>query len=111
VSSQSLATDVELRALIEADVESAIPHGAALLAFASALVLGEAGPLDAARERLLREMGEAALVDAAGVASNFQRMVRIADGTGIPLGEGLETRSQDVRAELGLERFRKENMR
>ena len=45
------------------------------------------------------------MVDAAGVASNFERMVRIADSTGIPLGDGLETFSAEVRAELNLERF------
>ena len=51
-------------------------------------------------------MGVAALIEAAGVASNFQRMVRIADSTGIPLGEGLEQRSEEVRAELDLDRFK-----
>ncbi len=54
-------------------------------------------------------MGSEAVVDAAGVASNFERMVRIADGTGIPLGESLAARSQSVREELDLERFREGN--
>ena len=45
------------------------------------------------------------MVDAAGVASNFERMVRIADATGIPLGEGLEEFSSEVRLELGLDRM------
>jgi hypothetical protein len=34
-------------------------------------------------------------------------MVRIADGTGIPLGESLAARSEPVREELDLERFRR----
>ena len=46
------------------------------------------------------------MVDAAGVASNFERMVRIADSTGIPLGDGLEEFSSEVRLELGLDRLR-----
>jgi len=50
-------------------------------------------------------MGEDAMIEAAAVASNFQRMVRIADATGIPLGEGLESRSREVRADLNLDRF------
>ena len=41
---------------------------------------------------------------AAGVASNFERMVRIADSTGIELGDLLEQASADVRTALGLER-------
>ena len=49
-------------------------------------------------------LGPAAMVDAAGVASNFERMVRIADGTGIELGDQLNQFSADVRATLGLER-------
>ncbi len=49
-------------------------------------------------------LGAAAMVDAAGVASNFERMVRIADATGIELGDQLEQSSADVRATLGLER-------
>ena len=39
-----------------------------------------------------------------GVASNFERMVRIADSTGIELGHLLEQASADVRTALGLER-------
>jgi len=42
------------------------------------------------------------MVDAAGVASNFERMVRIAGSTGIELGDRLERGSADARAELGL---------
>ena len=46
------------------------------------------------------------MIDAAAVASNFERMVRIADSTGIPLGERLETMGRGVIDELGLERLR-----
>jgi hypothetical protein len=51
-------------------------------------------------------MGVAAMVDAAAVASNFERMVRIADGTGIPLGDRLESLARPVVEELRLERLR-----
>jgi hypothetical protein len=44
------------------------------------------------------------MIDAAGVASNFERMVRIADATGIELGDWFEQRSAGVRAVLELER-------
>jgi hypothetical protein len=39
------------------------------------------------------------------VASNFERMVRIADATGIHLDERMESLSQEVRDALHLERF------
>ena len=76
------------------------------MAFAEAIAGRRADALDAARSAVVAAMGEEAMVDAAGVAANFERMVRIADATGIPLGEGLETFSRDVRQELDLDRFR-----
>jgi hypothetical protein len=45
------------------------------------------------------------MVDAAGVASNFERMVRIADATGIQLDARMAAVSQEVRDTLQLERF------
>ena len=41
--------------------------------------------LNVARAILINELGAEAMVDAAAVASHFQRMDRIADATGIPL--------------------------
>ena len=60
--------------------------------------------LAAARARVVSEVGTEQMVDAAAVASNFERMVRIADSTGIELGEMLEAASAKVRDALGLER-------
>lgn len=53
---------------------------------------------------MVEALGPEAMIDAAGVASNFERMVRIADSTGIELGDLLEQASADVREALGLER-------
>lgn len=87
-------------------VASGVPSGEVLVRFAEAIVAENDEAISLARDAVIAEMGAEAMVDAAAVASNFQRMVRIADSTGIPLGEGLETISREVRAELGLERFR-----
>ena len=78
-------------------------HGAELVAFAEAIVTG-AQPLAQSRAAVVEALGPEAMVDAAGVASNFERMVRIADSTGIELGDLLEQASADVRDALGLER-------
>ena len=78
-------------------------HGAALVAFAEAIVTG-AQTLAGSRTTVVETLGPAAMVDAAGVASNFERMVRIADSTGIELGDLLEQASADARTALGLER-------
>jgi hypothetical protein len=82
-----------------------VAHGAELIAFAEALVAHDEPALATARAALVGAMGAAATVDAAGVASNFERMVRIADGTGITLDGPMARASDELRAELGLQEF------
>jgi hypothetical protein len=84
---------------------SGIPGAKALLAFTEAVVRGGEEELADARARLLDELGAACLVDAAAVVGNFERMVRIADATGIPLDSPVEALTQDLRSDLGLEAF------
>ena len=100
---------MDVQALADPAVESGVPHGRALLEFASAAA-GVAGADDAhlarTREALRSEMGDAGVADAAAVASNFERMVRIADAIGIELGGWMESFTADVRADLALERLR-----
>ena len=76
-------------------------HGAERAAFADDIV-HRADTLPRTRATVVEALGPAAMVDAAGVASNFERMVRIAGSTGIELGDRLERGSADARAELGL---------
>ena len=78
-------------------------HGPELVAFAEAIVT-EAETLAPSRAAVIEALGAEAMVDTAGVVSNFERMVRIADSTGIELGDRLEQGSADVRDALGLTR-------
>ncbi|MCY4190053.1 MAG: alkylhydroperoxidase-related (seleno)protein, partial [Rhodospirillaceae bacterium] len=55
-----------------------------------------------AREALQREIGDAALVDAAGVLAIYDAVVKIADATGIPLEEAKAEMSADFRDDLGI---------
>lgn len=97
---------VDLRAVTQGGGSpSGLPGGDALTAFAEASVRGEPGATRSARECVRRELGDAATVDAAGVIGNFERMVRIADGTGIPLDRTVALVSADVRADLGIDAF------
>jgi hypothetical protein len=84
---------------------SGIDHAETLLAFAEATVKGSDTELARARTRLQDELGPECLVDAAAVVSNFERMVRIADSTGIPLDTPVNVMSEDLRADLGLNAF------
>ena len=98
---------MNLAALIdhEAAATSGVEHGNLLIAFAEAMVGEDDGTLTHVRHAVIEGMNPAALVDAAGVASNFERMVRIADSTGIQLDERMAVLSQEVRDTLQLERF------
>ena len=78
-------------------------HGPELVAFAEAIVT-DAQTLAQSRAAVIEALGAEAMVDAAGVVSNFERMVRIADSTGIELGDRLEQGSAAVRDVLGLTR-------
>ena len=95
-----------MRALADPEVESGVPNGRALLAFATATAGDDDARLARAREALRAEMGDAGVADAAAVASNFERMVRIADATGIELGGWMDSFTEDVRADLSLDRLR-----
>jgi len=84
---------------------SGVPHEHTLVVFAEAMVSDDEDALVRSRQRILERLGPEALVDAAAVASNFERMVRIADSTGIPLDSFLDEMTADIRADLNLVRF------
>ncbi len=107
VSAQQTGTAVDLQGLNgdAAGAATGIEWGAELMTFAEALARRDEAGLARARQVLLERAGPAVLVDAAGVAANFQRMVRIADSIGIPVDDMDNAIGQAVRAELNLERF------
>ena len=84
---------------------SGVEHGHLLIAFAEAIVRDDEAVVTHARHAVIEGISPEAMVDAAGVASNFERMVRIADATGIPLDARMAAVSQEVRDILQLERF------
>lgn len=109
-----------LRASVEADGSGAdlravtggvdasdgrVPDADVLVPFAEAVVGRHAEEIVRAREALLGRMGAEALVDAAGVVGNFERMVRIADATGIPLDSPVAAMTADIREQLGIDAY------
>jgi len=107
-SSKLEGTEVDLSALTANEIKatSGVAHSDVLIAFADAIVAANDQVLQHTRHSVLEAMGAEAVVDAAGVVSNFERMVRIADSTGILLDDRMARASQDVREALDLERFR-----
>ena len=89
----------------ESAEESSVPAAGALVGLVEASLSDDAGDADEARARVRRELGSAALVDAAAVIGNFERMTRIADSTGIPLDAPVNVMTESIRAELGIDDF------
>ncbi len=97
---------VDLGAVTGGDAaDSGVKHAGELVRFAEAIVGGEEDEIASARGALCSVVGDAGMIDAAAVAGNFQRMVRIADGTGIPLDTPVKLVSADLREELGIDAF------
>ena len=107
VSATTTETDIDLQG-INGDADAAaqgIPFGPELMRFAEGVATRDAAALAKARQELLDNAGPTVLVDAAGVAANFQRMVRIADSTGIPVDDMTSPMGSEVRDALALDRF------
>ena len=82
-----------------------VPNSRELLQFANACMGVEGADPESARQALVDSMGAAAMVDTAGVISNFQRMVRIADAIGIPSDGPMQVMSEDLRDQLGINQY------
>ena len=73
--------------------------------FVDAFMARDDKQLAVARQKLVDAMGAASMVEAAAVACNFQRMVRIADSIGISVDEVRFEQTVEIREQLGLNDF------
>ena len=75
-SAQTSGQDVDLAVVVEGgSVPTNVPGGKGLLAFAETCLGDDAKAIADARQQVADELGEAPMIDAAGVIANFQRMV------------------------------------
>lgn len=82
-----------------------MPHAAVLLEFAESVLGGDARRRAAARAAVHAALGPAGLCDAAAVVASFNAVVKLADGSGIPLEDWKGAATVDLREQLGLERL------
>ena len=80
-----------------------MPEGEVLVEFSNAVMADDEARLERARQGVRDALGEAASVEAAAVAANFNQMDRIADSTGIPLDGGPPM--IEVGKQIGTDRF------
>ena len=88
-----------------AEKTGGIPAEKELIAFADAVLGHDTAAIASARSQLRQVCGIEGLVDAAAVVANFQRMVIIADGTGIALDKPLAMVTAGLRDKLGINSF------
>jgi hypothetical protein len=81
-----------------------IDGSADLLRFVDA-VLGGDPTVGDARTAVRNRFGDEGLWEACATIAVFCGLVRVADGTGIPLDDGLHVASADLRAAHGIDRF------
>ncbi len=104
-SGHNEGTRLDVAGVTDATRNSGVDNGDALVAFVDAVHGADEERLDAVRGRLLEAMGPAALVDSAAVIGNFNQMVRIADGCGIPLDAPLDLATTELRDRIGTGAF------
>jgi hypothetical protein len=98
--------EIDMKAVIgEADGDGGIPHGALLARFAEAAIGDDAKLLATVRSEVAGTLGDAALVDAAGIVATFNAIDRVADSTGIPIDEARLAPTADLREQLGINAF------
>lgn len=107
LSAELSHTDVDLQIINGQDEagDGGVQFGRELMKFAESLARRDEEDLVQARTELQAAAGNEVVVDAAGVAGNFQRMVRIADCTGIPVDGVMGALSNDIQDKLDLRRF------
>ena len=86
------------------NTETGVPAGAELLAFVDAIETDH-GRVREARQALRTVVGEDGMLEAAATAAVFNGLIRVADGTGIQLDDGLKIASASDRAHFGINNF------
>lgn len=107
LSAKTTETAIDLQMVNGSDASETqgIPFASELANFASAIAERGVEKITRTRDELVQVAGETVMVDAAAVAANFQRMVRIADSMGIPIDEKNIEAGAEVRHDLNLSRF------
>jgi hypothetical protein len=85
-----------------------VPQGDLLIRFVDGVLRDSIGDLDALRRDVRRELGDAGFVDACATIASFNAVVKVADGTGIPIEDWKAERTQDIRAALDIDALRRE---
>ena len=98
--------EVDLKAIVDRQLDINFPGGSELLAFSDAILGPDLAELDKARSTLEVSLGPAAISAASIIAATFTKNDRVANGTGIPAEPRMMEGAEDIREMLGLWNFR-----
>jgi hypothetical protein len=106
-SSTANGSSYDLAVIVgDGGADGGVPHGMVLVAFVDAVLGGLDAELPGVRDRVRSAVGDAGFVDACATLASFNAVVKLADGTGIPLEDWKESRTRDIRAGLKIDAFR-----
>lgn len=94
---------INLTPIAEGEGDPLLPGGSELVGYVNATLAGRG--VAGARAGVVDALGEPAAVDAAAVIGNFEMMNRIADGVGMPVGQGTRKGMAPIIQQLGLDSF------
>jgi hypothetical protein len=77
-----------------------------LVALVDAALGDDMAALQKARAAARRDLGDAAFVDACAAIASFNAVVKLADGTGIPIEDWKVERTRDIRRALAIDAYR-----
>ena len=97
---------MNLQAMLTGDSHvDGVPFSEELLRFVDAVLL-QPNDLGSARAAVRASVGDAAFVDVCATVASFNAVVKVADGTGIPLEDFKAEKTAQMRAELQIDRLR-----
>lgn len=106
MSSEANGLTADLEGALDPDHvgDVGIPAGPELLAFTNAVEIGR-GDIDETRRALAAVIGDRGAIEAAATIAIFNGLVRVADGTGIQLDDGVFNASITERDSLHINDF------
>jgi hypothetical protein len=105
-SGKVTGNEFDLTAIVDSNaVAGGVEHGDLLNEFVDAVLTGTNEAAAESRLRVRDAIGDAAYVDACATIASFNAVVKIADGSGIPLEEIKAENTKDIRESLGIKKF------
>ncbi len=106
-SSTADGSSYDLAAIVgDGRTDGGVPHGVVLVAFVDTVLGGSDAEFPGVRDSVRSAVGDAGFVDACATIASFNAVVKLADGTGIPLEDWKESRTRDIRDALSIGAFR-----